>query len=176
MVIRNAERPDGKAAGVMPDGNPDLRSLTVRGWQRAGALVRLFNVPNPHLARPSYIYAAVDRPPGKSLRALQTVMPLAEELGLTINMNFMIGEEAALVTAAMMHDDAALIAWQRGYIPLIAGLLMYPNRAALPDWPRHRFDLVWVFNRSAQGTWDLTEVAQKLLAGDALEPGSGGGT
>src|SRR5215831_19514794 len=92
MLIRNAERPAGEAQGVMPDGTPSSQALTVRGWQRAGALVGLFDA-DPHLTRPRAIYAVRDRPTGerlKSLRALQTVMPLAEKLHLPINTSFMI--------------------------------------------------------------------------------------
>ena len=38
MVIRHAEKPNGQATGVKESGEPSSRDLTVRGWQRAGAL------------------------------------------------------------------------------------------------------------------------------------------
>jgi hypothetical protein len=42
MIIRHGEKPagDGSDAGVSPEGNADAEDLTVRGWQRSGALVR----------------------------------------------------------------------------------------------------------------------------------------
>ena|SRR5271165_4540761 len=42
MTIRHAERPpvDGSIEGVTPSGTKDPAELTVRGWQRAGALIR----------------------------------------------------------------------------------------------------------------------------------------
>ena len=40
MIIRHAERPpdDGSIDGVNMSGTKDPKELTVRGWQRAGAL------------------------------------------------------------------------------------------------------------------------------------------
>ena len=48
IIIRHAEKPDPQAniGGVSEAGGADRNDLTVRGWQRAGALVRLFN-PHP---------------------------------------------------------------------------------------------------------------------------------
>jgi hypothetical protein len=45
MIIRHAEKPDPSAniVGVTEGGDVDKDDLTVRGWQRAGALVRFFN-------------------------------------------------------------------------------------------------------------------------------------
>ena len=64
MIIRHAEKPDpGKTLGVSPTGHEDPRSLSVRGWQRAGALVALFGPErlrraNPLLATPTAIFAS----------------------------------------------------------------------------------------------------------------------
>ena len=43
LIIRHAEKPEpGGDSGVDFTGAPDPRSLTVRGWQRAGAWAELF--------------------------------------------------------------------------------------------------------------------------------------
>src|SRR5580704_1713391 len=42
LVVRHAEKPDGRlGSGVAQAGTIDKESLTVRGWQRAGALTHL---------------------------------------------------------------------------------------------------------------------------------------
>jgi hypothetical protein len=66
MIIRHAEKPDTKGLapfGVNSDGVQDWESLIIQGWQRAGALVVLFDpargpLQAPGLAVPSLIYAA----------------------------------------------------------------------------------------------------------------------
>jgi hypothetical protein len=83
MIIRHAEKPlRGHAArGISRSGRPDKRSLTVDGWQRAGARIDLFaparGLPPDGLRRPAAIYgsAAVQ---GRSKRAIETVKPLAD--------------------------------------------------------------------------------------------------
>jgi hypothetical protein len=69
MLIRHAEKPHGSDQGVTDKGEPDPESLIVRGWQRAGALVALFDpaegaLQNTNLAVPTVIYASnpVTRP------------------------------------------------------------------------------------------------------------------
>jgi hypothetical protein len=52
-IIRHAEKQlgDGPPHAVALDGSPDPESLTVAGWQRAGALISLF-VPRPGASAP----------------------------------------------------------------------------------------------------------------------------
>src|SRR5256885_1434292 len=47
MIIRHAEKHQhgSRDRGVAEDGRPAHHELTVRGWQRAGALVHLFAPP-----------------------------------------------------------------------------------------------------------------------------------
>jgi hypothetical protein len=75
MIIRHGEKP-AKSLGekgpgdVLVDGESgNAKSLTVPGWQRAGALNLIFapyqaKPANPEIATPAYIYAA--DPKGKS--------------------------------------------------------------------------------------------------------------
>jgi len=81
MFIRHAEKPgvpgDGKGGGVQPDGSQDGESLTVRGWQRAGALVQFFARPE---LKPGVIFASGLGHGSKSKRPMQTVTPLADLL------------------------------------------------------------------------------------------------
>ena len=54
MLIRHAERPsaDKSIRGVTQEGIKNKEELTVRGWQRAGALVRFFAPRDNHLLTP----------------------------------------------------------------------------------------------------------------------------
>ena len=81
MLIRHAERPsdDGKVRGVTAAGDQDSEELVVRGWQRSGALVRLFAPRNgvfadPRLAEPKTIFASPFVKHGGSLRPKHTVL------------------------------------------------------------------------------------------------------
>src|SRR5689334_18288999 len=81
MIIRHAEKPDDADQGVTPAGLPDREDLTVRGWQRAGALGRFFaprdeRFADPHLATPDVIFASQVGPQSPSARPMHTVTPL----------------------------------------------------------------------------------------------------
>jgi hypothetical protein len=43
LLLRHAEKPDRSESGpgLTPEGQEDAQSLTLRGWQRAGALAVL---------------------------------------------------------------------------------------------------------------------------------------
>ena len=63
------KKPDAGNGGVALDGTSDPESLTVRGWQRAGALVGFFTTqPN---RRPSVVFAAGAGPGSKTLVGLR---------------------------------------------------------------------------------------------------------
>jgi hypothetical protein len=66
MIIRHGEKPTAKGRppfGLTSDGDQDWESLTVRSWQRAGALADLFGpargpLQDANLAVPNLIYAS----------------------------------------------------------------------------------------------------------------------
>ena len=85
MLIRHAERPsaDKSIRGVTQDGVKDKEELTVRGWQRAGALVRFFaphdnHFVHPALGRPEILFACKAGPTAPSLRPQHSLLPLVE--------------------------------------------------------------------------------------------------
>ena len=70
MVIRHAEKPDdaGTVFGVTAGGQQDPEELTVRGWQRAGALVTFFAPPDARfrdqrIEKPLTVFAGRVAPP-----------------------------------------------------------------------------------------------------------------
>ncbi|MFE0020119.1 hypothetical protein [Amycolatopsis sp. NPDC059021] len=170
MIIRHAEKPDGSspAQGVTADGEQSDGSLTVRGWTRAGALVELFapasGAIRAGLARPAAVYAAA--PNGdKSQRPSQTVTPVAARLGVQLQTPFAKGDEKALAAKLTSLHGATLVSWQHEEIPDIVQHLGAVTPAPPAKWPDERFDVVWVFTRTAGG-WAFSQVPQLLLDGD----------
>jgi hypothetical protein len=152
---------------VRSDGSDD-DELVVRGWQRAGALVRYFNPSGSFpggtaIAIPGAIFASASVPHSRSLRPQHTVRPLAKDLGLTVNACFAEGQEQELLEAARAAATAVLICWHHNRMDNIASLLGHPG---VGSWDDERFDLVWVFDRANNG-WRFEIVGQKVLPGDA---------
>ena len=199
MIIRHAEKPPEPPAapppfGVSPDGTQDDRSLSVRGWQRAGALVNLFvplrPVPSP-IKTPHFIYAVKvdgddERPRDaagvrigtKGKRAQQTIAPIAEKLGPSATLNFAFdkGDEAAMIASAMACPGPVLICWVHENIPRIASQIPVNSSTPVPEsWPADaqgngRFDVVWLFEFDpAANTYRFSHIPQNLLAGDLPE-------
>lgn len=183
MIIRHAEKPPsappyGPPYGVLDTGDQDPESLTIQGWQRAGALTCFFDptygpLQNSHLAKPQFLYASKQKNLKHSSRPDETITPLANKLGLEININFMKGEEEKMVEDALQKSGIVLICWQHENIPTSAeegpGIAKYildtgsynlsqvpqcllygdspdPIKGAPDKWPDDRFDVVWVFD------------------------------
>jgi hypothetical protein len=199
MIIRHGEKPPEPPAspppfGVTPDGRQDDHSLSVRGWQRAGALATYFTTSRTDISSintPQFIYAVkVDidfetphdavgaRIGTKGKRAQQTVAPLAEKLGpaATIDFTFDKGDEVAMIAAAMLCPGVVLICWVHENIPRIVREIPTDLATPVPAvWPddaqgNGRFDLVWAFEYDrAASTYRFSQVPQMLLAGDLSE-------
>ena len=179
MVIRHAEKPenDHSPYGVTLKGATNKESLTPRGWQRAGALANLFAPANglfqdPSLAEPRFLYASKYIKSKGSRRPIETLMPLAERLSITINSKFPRFEAEGMLEEAFSCNGVVLICWQREYIPQIAAHILGDKAAAPRHWPEERFDVVWVFERDPApgGGYGFRQVPQRLLAGDWLTP------
>jgi len=176
MLIRHAEKPsdDGKIRGVAADGAHDDEELIVRGWQRSGALVRLFAPPggkfvDARLAQPSTIFASAVGKHSSSLRSQHTVLEPATVLRQKLDLRFPKGDEADLVRAVLAAAGPALIAWEHEAIPDIVNAIVGNATTCPQKWPGPRFDLVWVLDRRENG-WDFAQVPQMLLSGDSKEP------
>ena len=172
MLIRHAEKPTAADAGVSPTGLEGPKDLTVRGWQRAGALVCYFAPPegtfqDPRIATPQSLFASHS----SSSRPRETLLPLSEKLGIAIDLTYGKGDEARLVEAARQGSGVALISWQHDFMAAVANSILGDSRTAPQQWPKERFDLVWVFELdAATGKCGFTQVPQLLLAGDSVEP------
>jgi len=180
LLIRHAEKPDGPGGtGLTPCGHADPASLTVRGWQRAGALAALF-ASNPLLApwmpSPDKIYASAFREGGgHSRRPEQTVQPLARKLGVPVDLCWALHQEEAFADALARSVGTALVCWQHQGLAALARAIAAPQRVTeLPaewSWPDDRYDVIWSLRRNEPGgAWHFTQHCQSLLAGDPDRP------
>ena len=169
MVIRHGEKPHGADDGIDAAGNEDDSSLTETGWARAHRLVDLFDPTQgsarPGLTRPTAIYAAGANDDGEGARTRETVAPLAEHLGVTVNTGFGKGDEEALVEHVLAHPGTTLISWQHSGLPDIAAAFPAVTPAPPSDWPKNRFDVVWTFTRTADG-WAFAQLPELVLPQD----------
>jgi hypothetical protein len=187
LIMRHAEKPgekpDDGTEGVDASGAPDHRSLTPRGWQRAGAWVELF-VPSLGLSSPlptpSAIFAstpaskadiAAGRGGSKSRRPLETVTPLADRLGLKVDLRFAEGQEAQLAATIASLDGVVLVCWQHEDIATIANALV-PRPPGVPaGWPGDRYNVVYRFDRpDAPTSWMFQQIVPVMLKGDRSTP------
>jgi hypothetical protein len=163
MLIRHAEEPVGDALGVTEDGRADPNGLSVRGWQRAGALASWFGAPEASglAITPSALYAAADQ--GRSRRPYDTLRPLSQLLGLPIQTLSSDGDPAAVAAVIEAAQGDVLVCWRHRELPGLARALLPQVASAVPaTWDERRFDLVWAILAGG-----LTIVPQRLLAGDA---------
>ena len=175
MIIRHAEKPPsiGEPFGVTAEGDQDVESLTIQGWQRAGALACFFAptvgpLQNAGLATPQFLFASESKS-GGSARPVETITPLASKLGLTPTTRKKSSFDK-VAAEAMACGSIALISWQHEDIPLIANLIL-GNQTTVPQkWPGDRFDIVWVFDLNASSnSYTFSQVPQRLLAGDSAD-------
>ena len=173
MIIRHGEKPsdNGSVHGVDESGAHDPDELSVRGWQRAGALVRFFAPPNgtfshPALATPTSIFAPLPSGHVKSVRSQHTVQPLARYLNRTVDLHHEKGDEDKLAQTATATQGVVLIAWEHQAIPDIAAAIVGHDHACPKKWPDSRFDMVWILDQKTGSGWALTQVPQLVLPGD----------
>lgn len=178
IVLRHAEKPakDNAPYGVTHKGEHSKESLSVRGWQRAGALTNLFVPANGYfhhssLAKPQFLYASKPLRRKGSRRPIETITPLAEKLDVKINSEFQRNDFEDMIEEVFEHKGVVLICWQREYIPDIASVILDSKKIAPRDWPEDRFDLFWVFDlQPASAKYKFKQVPQKLLGGDLTTP------
>lgn len=178
MLIRHGEKqPDSGPPpyGINEAGELDKHSLSPRGWQRAGALVRFFRDPEAHaIEPPDAVYAskvgeealiADGHDISKSLRPQQTVTPLCRALEPKDGLQtpYAVGEESQLVqTIVDTQSGVVLISWEHNHIPIIAKAL---GSGAPQSWPAACFDAVWVLTKAGDA-YDFCEIRQAVLDGD----------
>jgi hypothetical protein len=95
-------------------GSPDSNELSVRGWQRAGALIGFFaaksETEQKGVEEPAFLFAPGATEEVPSMRAVHTLVPLADSLGKCIATDFRKGDEIARVSAISELSGAVQIA------------------------------------------------------------------
>ena len=174
MIIRHAEKHQHGShdRGITEDGRPSHHELTVRGWQRAAALVHFFAPPGGFpagstLQTPRAIFASDATRDSPSLRAMHTVKPLADALKLAVHHQYAEEEEATLAPVVLAAPSPVLIAWHHGSIPRLVKAIAGKLPSCPTHWPDERFDMVWILERKdAHGGWSFSQMPQRLLPGD----------
>lgn len=182
FIIRHAEKPAvGGQSGVDEMGSADHRSLTPRGWQRAGAWAELL-VPalTPGaLPKPGALFASApagsstgdDEGGSKSRRPLETLTPLAEKLGIAINLKYTKGDEVTLAQAISQLSGVVLVCWQHEDIVAIATALQGTSAGLPGKWPGDRFNVILKFDRSGgRASWSFKQIVPIMLSGDKPQP------
>lgn len=153
LIIRHAEKNDAKA---------DI-DLNTRGYARAAALPTLFPA---RFETPDFLFAS--RQSKHSNRPVETITPLARALRLRIDNTFTDVDykylASCLLGKPIYAGQIVLICWHHEHIPAMARALGVKD--APEQWPAKRFDQVWRIEYP-EGVPTLTELAQRLLPGDA---------
>src|SRR4051812_12937096 len=153
--------------GLDSDGDVNRRSLTLRGWQRSGALAATHLcglLANPRgsvsVLVPRYAHTEHHRP-------YQTVRALADRLEAIVEDPCEAADVDALEQRVLEADATVVICWEHDALVTFARRLA---PAAPADWPHGRFDVIWVLQRQADGGgYDWRQLWQDLLPGDMGE-------
>jgi len=164
MIIRHGEKPAKHQKGILSTGQKSLDSLTVRGWQRAGALAQIFSHSNGGIEPPTKLFACYKSKHAQ--RALDTITPLGELLGIHVNTDIPRDSEKEMARVAMNSEGIVLIAWEHKCIHKIANHIV-DKRHVPQKWPNDRFDMIYVFDRQLNGEYVFYQVPQLALKGDS---------
>ncbi len=158
VVIRHGEKP---ATGG---------ELSAQGVQRAQSLPRFFKT-NPEVMRfgaPVAIYAFKPAVAGGSVRAIQTVTPLAKQLGLSIHQDYIRDDYAKMVeeikSTHAYDGHMVLICWEHKVITDIVAAF----GATGHDWPGGDvYDRAWVLDFNGDQLIQFKDLPESLLPGDS---------
>jgi len=135
MIIRHGEKI-----------NDEYTDLSPRGKARAECLINVFGN-NGTYATPQKIFAQSPSEKKQSTRPRDTVAPLAEALGLQLDLSYTSGQIKKLTNyITSSNDEVTLISWSNDKIPDIAEKLGITNP---PDWDNDTFDEIWMIYDSA---------------------------
>lgn len=162
ILLRHAEKPDSGSG------------LSEVGFQRATALVAFFTTRSEVIkfGAPAVIYAMKPNKPGGSIRAIQTMQPLADALNLPIRQTYSRDEVSPLAKELLQWVQAPgnaqktlVVCWEHKVLVDIAKALGVKKLPA--NLGTNIYDHAWVvdFSPDAHVT-GIMDVSQHLLPGD----------
>jgi len=148
MIIRHGEKLNDKVTDLSP-----------RGKARAQCLINIFGNNGVYLT-PEHIYAQSPSEKKQSTRPRDTVIPLAESLGLTVNLDYTSGQVKKLVKSIENSTDnkVVLISWSNDNIPDIAEKFGIVNP---PEWDSNTFDDIWMLYDDATTSFYNNNVSKR---------------
>jgi hypothetical protein len=157
ILIRHAEKED--------NGN----ELNAKGFQRANALPKFFETNSVinSVGPVDVIYAMAPHSDDGSVRAIETMTPTAEALGIKLDKNY-TRDEVSAVTNEILHSPALdgkniVMCWEHQVIPQLASAL---GANAPDDWEGSVFDRAWVLKFDAGGKVSFQDIGENVLPGD----------
>jgi hypothetical protein len=163
LIIRHGEKPGDPST----ESAADSLDLSTQGYERAASLA--FYVPAT-FGKPDALFAT--QASSNSNRPVETITPLANVLGLTIDDSYPDDDYPALATAVLTDPKYAgklvLICWHHGKIPDLTSAL--GGVPPTTHWKGHVFDRVWAIDYPVGGATTglpVTDIPQMLMYGDS---------
>ncbi|KAI9369434.1 hypothetical protein BJX61DRAFT_545589 [Aspergillus egyptiacus] len=127
--IRHGEKPSDGGTGLSPQGE-----------ERADCLREVFGASSGYNI--GYIMAQKPKKNGKRIRPYLTVLPVAKDLGLEVDISCDRNDTDCVKDAigAYQGNGNILICWQHGALTDIIEAL---GAEAAPEYPDDRYDLIW---------------------------------
>lgn len=165
IFIRHAEKP---AEG---------HTLSERGYLRAKQLVPFFTEDKrvTKFGPPAALYAMKQARVDSSVRAIETVQPLAEKLHLTIRADFTRDQIKKLVRQIMNSQEnsgkTVVISWEHKVIMEIIKELGVTSPPAPKEWPGAVYDWAFIVDLDGKGAVKQFQTIQQNLPMDLSLPG-----
>lgn len=158
------ERAGAGGHGVDDRGRNDRHGLTVRGWQRAGALAGTQLCGQLAGTAGTVTILVPDYPDDPTRhRPYQTMLPLSERLGVAPVPACDVDDVDSLEKRVDDLDGLAVVCWEHDNLAKLVHRLTGHRH----PWPDDRFDLLWLVTPGEDPGHDSLEaVDQRLLAGD----------
>ncbi|MBC7712936.1 MAG: hypothetical protein H7177_06340 [Rhizobacter sp.] len=160
IIMRHAEKPFS--------GN----SLSEAGHLRATLLPEYFesNKTIAELGPPAAMYAIAPVSVGRSVRSIQTLLPMANHFKITLNQKYTKYQLEELAEAVKTDNQSAdatvIICCNRGSIPVLARLFGVKNAPEI--WSSEIYNKLWIvnFKENENENVSLDELSLNILPSD----------